>query len=84
MLIKVYKSTGDVAAAKAMYSKYSEVPNEGTYPWGKWRNIVMAHKQPHNMYVQSNTFLDKGMSLSGLSLYCLKSLHVFHVETRLL
>ena len=69
VLIKVYKSTGDVAAAKALYSKYSEVPDEGPYPWGKWRDIVMAHKQPRKMFVQSNTILDKGMSLSRLFLY---------------
>jgi dipeptidyl-peptidase-3 len=69
VLIKVYKSTGDVAAAKAIYSKYSEVPDEGPHPWGKWRDIVMAHRQPRNMFVQSNTILNKGMSLSRLSLY---------------
>jgi len=74
VLIKVYKSTGDVAAAKAMYSKYSEVPDVGPYPWGRWRDIVMAHKQPRNMYVQSNTILEKGMSLSRLCLDLLEIL----------
>lgn len=60
--MKVYKSTGDVAAAQAMFDKYSEVPDDGPYPWGKWRDIVMAHKQPRKMFVQGNTVLKGAQS----------------------
>ncbi|PSN36117.1 Dipeptidyl peptidase 3 [Blattella germanica] len=55
--LQVYKSTGDVDVAKEMYDKYSEVPLDGQYPWGKWRDIVMANKQPRKMFVQGNTFV---------------------------
>lgn len=62
MLVKVYKSTGDVAAAQTMYDKYSEVPDDGPHPWGKWRDIVMANKQPRKMFVQGNTILSEGVN----------------------
>lgn len=60
----MYKSTGDVAAAQALYDKYSEVPDDGPYPWGRWRDIVLAHKQPRKMFVQGNTILGQGNSKS--------------------
>ncbi|KAG8233764.1 hypothetical protein J437_LFUL003835, partial [Ladona fulva] len=54
----VYITTGDVDSLFSMYSKYSEVSDEGKYPWATWREIVMAHKQPRKMFVQANTFIE--------------------------
>nr|XP_023013816.1 dipeptidyl peptidase 3 [Leptinotarsa decemlineata] len=52
--LQVYKATGDVEKAKALYDHYAEV-NE---PWASWRSIVLANKQPRKMFVQANTFLE--------------------------
>ena len=49
----VYKSTGDLAAAKEMYDRYSEVSE----PWASRRQIVVDRKQPRSILVQANTKL---------------------------
>merc|ERR1719245_843500 len=51
--LQVYKSTGDIAAAKNMYDKYSEVSE----PWASRRQIVVDRRQPRVILVQSNTVI---------------------------
>nr|XP_026486159.1 dipeptidyl peptidase 3 [Vanessa tameamea] len=49
--LQTIKATGDVAAGEKLFDTYSRLEQ----PWNSWRNIVMMHKQPRNIFVQPNT-----------------------------
>ncbi|KAJ0180024.1 hypothetical protein K1T71_004615 [Dendrolimus kikuchii] len=49
--LQTIKATGDVAAGEQLFDKYSRLDD----PWNRWRDIVMMHKQPRNIFVQANT-----------------------------
>ncbi|XP_053603140.1 dipeptidyl peptidase 3 isoform X2 [Plodia interpunctella] len=52
--LQTIKATGDVGAGEQLFNKYSRLDGA----WSRWRNIVMMHKQPRNIFVQPNTTHD--------------------------
>ncbi|XP_075970356.1 dipeptidyl peptidase 3 isoform X2 [Anticarsia gemmatalis] len=51
--LQTIKATADFTAGEQLFDKYSRLDE----PWGRWRDIVMLHKQPRNIFVQPNTIL---------------------------
>ncbi|XP_075222805.1 dipeptidyl peptidase 3 isoform X2 [Lycorma delicatula] len=58
--LQVYKSTANQPEARRMFDKYSNVRADPPFPWAEWRKIVLAHKQPRKLFVQSNTEIKDG------------------------
>lgn len=65
--LHIYKSTADVEAGTAFYTKMTTVDSEF---WGsKVRNVVLANKQPRKVFVQANTTLDEATGKTTLTHY---------------
>jgi dipeptidyl-peptidase III len=65
--LQTIKATGDSAAGEALFDTYSRVDGA----WARWRDIVMLHKQPRNIFVQPNT-AHKGRP------FCLNTISILH------
>lgn len=52
--LQIYKSIGDFESAKKMFDGYSEFDET----WVKWRDIVIAKKEPRKAIVQANSFIE--------------------------
>ncbi|KAI5631395.1 peptidase family m49 domain-containing protein [Phthorimaea operculella] len=63
--LQTIKATGDVAAGEALFNKYSALEA----PWPRWRDIVLLHKQPRNIFVQPNTLI-RGESVELIRYPC--------------
>lgn len=63
--LHMYRCTADVKACRHFYEELSQVDGE----YMRWRDIVLAQKQPKWKYVQANTFLHVGSGSVELKEY---------------
>lgn len=60
---QLYKSAGNFEKGKVLFDKYGEV----TEDIQKWRDIVIARRQPRRLFVQPNTVLDGKLIKASVS-----------------
>lgn len=72
--IQTYKSIGDIENASKLYGYFSSVEDIEPYLWGKWRDIVLAHKKPRPILLQSNT------ELQGISQFLIPFFHQIRIN----
>ncbi|TPX58119.1 hypothetical protein PhCBS80983_g03351 [Powellomyces hirtus] len=53
--LNVYKATADAAEGLKFYTAQTTVPDS----WAKYRDIVLAQKQPRKIFLQCNTFVEE-------------------------
>lgn len=57
--IQLFKATGDSARGVPWYVSKTSVPED----WIEYRKVVIRKKQPRKVFVQGNTFIDKGTAV---------------------
>ncbi|KND04584.1 dipeptidyl-peptidase III [Spizellomyces punctatus DAOM BR117] len=57
--LQIYKATADADNGLAFYTKQTTVSDD----WIKYREIVLAQKQPRKVFLQGNTFIQDGKAV---------------------
>uniref|UniRef100_T1IIF5 dipeptidyl-peptidase III n=1 Tax=Strigamia maritima TaxID=126957 RepID=T1IIF5_STRMM len=58
--LQVYKTMAAIKQASEMFLNYSAVLEDSKIPFYKYRDIIVARRQPRKMFVQANTFVKEG------------------------
>jgi len=65
--LQVYRSMADAKNGREMFEHYSEVSEEGKYPFGKWHEIVVRKRRPRMVLTMGNTRCEGEDSASMVS-----------------